>query len=421
MSQRFREQSLIICALDVQFDTTMITGVAGLFDGEEAVSSIAVVHVFEWRIWFGWYNTLGSYIMGARFNRLAHFAVPSLSEDNQEYIQTDLTSLFEYNGQKNSKFRAVYFGTAFQETGHLAALFMKACTVLHAILIEGRETHPVDVTVANFDHVPPAGRCTGVVVLSTLAYPCFGISCLVISSGSFRFMYPEPAPGSPPGDGVLGCGEGIVLLKGKEGADIAQLILVPQSSPFGQLIPLLTKSVLGTRTSMAIFVLLALDLDDPEDVMDFLLSPNTRAWQIWKGAVIKRLRNHERLSFDALDWDGSSLSDQERQMLETLSRDAQDAYEGFQPGCEWKSTSVYGFGRKPVSFERSSSSACWKNCWFGWPARGSEVRVQSTTKIVRRVVELSFELVRGAGHYALSPLLENFRTDEYSMQEAPDR
>lgn len=136
------------------------------------MSSIAVVHVFEWRIWFGWYNTLGSYIMGACFNRLAHSAVPSLSEDNQEHIQTDLTSLFEYNGQKNSKFRAVYFGTAFQETGHLAALFMKACTVLHAILIEGRETHPVDVTVADFDRVPPAGRCTGVVVLSTLAYPC---------------------------------------------------------------------------------------------------------------------------------------------------------------------------------------------------------------------------------------------------------
>ncbi|KAI6042775.1 hypothetical protein EDC04DRAFT_2891620 [Pisolithus marmoratus] len=385
------------------------TGVAGLFGGEEAVSSIALVHVFEGRKWFGWYNSPGSYIMGMRFN---------------------LATLFEYNGRKGPKFRAVHSGTTFQETGHLAALFMKECTEAQPIRIKGRETQPVSVTIANLDHIPPYEKCPTVyrrraplyasipilVSMGTCAacgwyHDWFsfavilfgiivsGISCRVIGSGTFRFTHPEPAPGSPPGDGILGCDEGVVLLKGEEGAvnavtrgkfsllfkckdarrsvrlirmcsvilviqAIAQLILVPQSSPFGQLMfvvsvavswlynlwlwsidkekvqrdilmdtlgrPRLPKYILGTRTSMVIFVLLALELDNPEDVMNFLLPPNTTAWRIWKAAVIKRLRNNEKLSLDASEWDDSSLSDQDRRMLETLSKDAHDAYEGFQ-------------------------------------------------------------------------------------------
>ncbi|KAI6097542.1 hypothetical protein F5141DRAFT_464277 [Pisolithus sp. B1] len=405
------------------------TGVAGLFGGEEAVASIALVHVFEGRRWFGWYNSPGSYIMGMRFNRLARSAVPSLSRDKREHVQTDLASLFEYHGQKGPKFRAVHSGTTFQETGHLAALFMQECTESHAIRIEGRETQPVSVTIANLDYVPPhevfptlhrrrAPFYAGVPIVVSMS-TCVvcgwygewysfsvilfgiivsGISCLVIGSGTFRFTHPEPAPGSPPGDGILGCDEGVVLLKGQEGAvnavtrgrfsllfeckdarrsvrfirmcsvilviqAVAQLILVPQSTLFGQLMfvvsvavswlynlwlwsidkekvqrdllmkvlhkPRLTKYILGTRTSMVIFVLLALDMDDPEDVINFLLPPNTRAWQIWKAAVIKRLRNHEKLRFDASDWDDSSLLEGERQMLKTLFKDAQHAYEGF--------------------------------------------------------------------------------------------
>ncbi|KAI6097541.1 hypothetical protein F5141DRAFT_463894 [Pisolithus sp. B1] len=405
-------------------------GVAGLFGGEEAVASIALVHVFQGRKWFGWYSSPGSYIMGMRFSQLASSAVPSLYRNKGEHIRTDLASLFEYHGRKGPKFRAVHSGTTFQETGHLAALFMKECIDRGATRIKGRETQPISVTIANLGHVPchhesptlykrRAPFYAGVPILVSIgtcaacgwcedwfsfAVILFGMivsgmSCLVIGFGTFRFTHPEPAPGSPPGDGILGCDEGVVLLKGKEGAvnavtrgrfsllfehedarwsvtlirvcsvalviqAIAQLILIPQSSSFGQLMfvvsvavswlynlwlwstdkekvqrdllmkvirePRLIKYILGTRTSMVIFVLLALDMDDPEDVINFLLPPNTRAWQIWKAAVIKRLRSHEKLKFDASDWDDSSLLEGERQMLETLFKDAQDAYEGFE-------------------------------------------------------------------------------------------
>ncbi|KAI6042773.1 hypothetical protein EDC04DRAFT_883402 [Pisolithus marmoratus] len=406
------------------------TGVAGLFGGEEAIASIALVHIFEERKWLGWYNSPGSYIMGMRFSGLAYSAVPPLFECEHEDVQIDLASLFEYHGRKGPKFRAVHSGSTFQETGHRAALFMRECIERRSTRISGRKSQPVSVTIANLDGVsshdkrsmryrrrgPLYASIPILVSIGTCAACSWyhdwfsftailfgiivsGISCRVIGSGTFNFTYPEPAPGSPSRDGILCHDEGVILLKGKEKVvnavtrgkfsllfkckdarrsvrlirmcsvilviqAIAQLILVSQSSPFGQLMfvvsvavswlynlwlwsfdkekvqrdilmeilgrPSLSKYILGTRTSMVIFVLLALDLDDPKDVMNFLLPPNTRAWQIWKKAVITRLKNHEKLSFDASDWDDSSPSDQERQLLETLSADAHEAYEGFQ-------------------------------------------------------------------------------------------
>jgi hypothetical protein len=93
-----------------------------------------------------------------------------------------------------------------------------------------------------------------------------GISCLVLGSADFVFTHPEPAKGSPAGDGILGSDKDIVLLRGTEGAVnsitrgsfslrfssaahytlirwcsvlffiqcITQLLLIPQASLFGQ-------------------------------------------------------------------------------------------------------------------------------------------------------------------------------------------
>ncbi|KIK21852.1 hypothetical protein PISMIDRAFT_62610, partial [Pisolithus microcarpus 441] len=94
-----------------------------------------------------------------------------------------------------------------------------------------------------------------------------GISCYVIGSGTFFFTHPEPAEGSPPGDGILSSDQEIVVLRGEEGAVnsitrggfslrfrsephyedigwcsvllmiqfVAQLLLIPQGTLFGQL------------------------------------------------------------------------------------------------------------------------------------------------------------------------------------------
>ncbi|KAL4081315.1 hypothetical protein V8B97DRAFT_1863685 [Scleroderma yunnanense] len=403
--------------------------VAGILGGEEAISSITLVHVFEGWKWLGWYNSPGSYIMGMRFARLAQSAVPTL-RDSTLHMQTDLAALFEYDCRRGPKFKAAHSGTIIHETGHLASLFMMECADLNATPIPGRNTQPVPVTIANLNHAPDAEvrahwtepcaliyACVPIVVsLGTCAASFIygdwysfsmillgiivsGISCLVIGSGTFLFIHPEPAPGSPPGDGILRGEEGVVILRGEERAvnavtrgkfslrfkdrdarrcikyvkicsfllvmqSIAQLILIPQSPLFGQLMfflslavswlynlwlwsfnrdkvqrnilmnilgkPVLNRFVLGTRTTMVVFVLLVLDLNDPAPIMDDLLASSTKVWQKWKTVVINRLRNHERLMFDLHDWSDPEFSDDEKKMLETLFRDAENAYDGFQ-------------------------------------------------------------------------------------------
>ncbi|KAG1788881.1 uncharacterized protein HD556DRAFT_1496114 [Suillus plorans] len=147
-----------------------------------------------------------------------------------------------------------------------------------------------------------------------------------LESGKFTFSHPIPAPGTPRGDGLLLADNNIIVLLGQEGAVnsiargkfslnfdseteyrnigicssiltmqcIAQLLLIPQATLFGQIMllaslavswaytpwlssfdkseiqrrllvdvvlkrPLMTKYMLGTRTTMAVFVLLALN------------------------------------------------------------------------------------------------------------------------------------------------------------------
>ncbi|KAI6009993.1 hypothetical protein BKA83DRAFT_633349, partial [Pisolithus microcarpus] len=94
-----------------------------------------------------------------------------------------------------------------------------------------------------------------------------GLTRIFISSGKLVFHHPKPADGSPPGDGILGCDHDLVLLKGDKNVvnavthgrfffsfqpkhtcqmvklcsffliaqAITQLICVPQSNLFGQL------------------------------------------------------------------------------------------------------------------------------------------------------------------------------------------
>ncbi|KAI6152510.1 hypothetical protein BKA82DRAFT_4111793 [Pisolithus tinctorius] len=340
--------------------------VAGLLGGEEALTSMAAVHVFGGKTWLGWYNSL---------------------------VQADLATLFEYNGWKGPKFIAVHSGTIMQDTGHIAALLMKECAELGAAAVAGgRKTQSFGVTIARLPDPPePNVKVQSprpyvvffasipiLVSVSTCALSAayrdwygfaiilFGIiangfASTVIGFGKFQFTHPEPAPGSPPGDGILGCDEGIVLLKGAEGAvnavtrgrffllfeskdasrnlricsillitqSLVMLILISQSSFFGQLMfvislatswgynlwlwtfdkekiqreilrkvlgePVLTKFVLKTRTSMLVFVALALNLTDVKEITKVFLVPDT-------SIVIERLKNQRNLEFKDADW-----------------------------------------------------------------------------------------------------------------------
>ncbi|KAI6042762.1 hypothetical protein EDC04DRAFT_3088351 [Pisolithus marmoratus] len=403
--------------------------VAGLLGGEEALASMAAVHVFGGKAWgtrLGWYNSPGSYTMGIRFMRLARSATPAYKHGE---VQADLAALFEYNGWKGPKFTAVHSGTTMQDTGHIAALLKKECTDLSTVtgVAEGRETQPTSVTIAKLGEPPKANAevqspilyvsyfaiipviiSTAALVLSAvysdwyaLAVILFGVTAnglasLVIGSGKFFFTHPDPAPGSPSGDGILDFDDGVVLLVGKEGAvnsvtrgrffllfqskgaslklgicsillitqSLAMLILISQSLFFGQLMfvgslacswaynlwvwtfdkekiqrkilnkilgqPVFIKFILKTRTSMLVFVALALQLRDSTKIMRVFVIPSTEVWVKWEEMVIERLVDGRELEFKEEDWNCDGFCDEQKSLLEVLLKDAMVAYELFK-------------------------------------------------------------------------------------------
>ncbi|KAH9915196.1 uncharacterized protein BXZ73DRAFT_30008, partial [Epithele typhae] len=203
-----------------------------------------------------------------------------------------------------------------------------------------------------------------------------GLSCYWIGSGTLTFTRPKPANGAPPAHGILNDGEQIIILKGPEGAVnavtrgafsldygcgeryhrigvcalllttqfLAQLILLPQGTNFGQIMfltslavswlyniylssldrdsikrrilmkkilqePRMAKYTLGTRTAMAVFVLLVLaerdgahqklwhpvaeqdeaDSKSLQSLFDELLPNDTPTWRVWKDATLRKV------------------------------------------------------------------------------------------------------------------------------------
>ena len=400
------------------------SGVAGVFGGDEAVSAMATVHVYENRRWLGWYNTPGSYQIAKRYGLLAK---SRFFDGFFPGVHTDPATLFELDGRKGPKFRAAHSGTIIEESGHLAALLVKECASREGQVVEGRKTQAIGVTIAELNHVPApqmhprrinayspvfasipiavsVGTCVACGVfedwysfsLILLGILTNGISCLVIGSGKFVFTHPDPAKGSPPGDGILSSDKELVVLKGAEGAVnsitrgrfylsfasepqynnigwcsvlftiqfIAQLLLIPQGSLFGQIMfvaslgvswvynswlssldkekiqrdillnsvlekPVLAKYTLGTRTTMVVFVLLVLQPEEPTEILNELLPNDTKVWRQWKESIVRRLLNKEKLEFGDADWELDGFNVQERSLLETLYGDAQAAYGGF--------------------------------------------------------------------------------------------
>jgi len=232
-----------------------------------------------------------------------------------------------------------------------------------------------------------------------------GLSCFVIGSAKLYFTHPKPAPGSPKGDGIMTGGKEMVILLGVEGAVnsvtrggfslvfadgpnhgnvgicsallvlqfVAQLLLIPQGTLFGQIMFVaslavswaynsylsssdrekiqrkmlreeilpdmtLTKYKLGTRTTMVVFVLLVLRSRNPEKLLNNLLPNDTNTWNIWKRVVLEKMGANQPLSFDEGDYEGVDAV--ERPLLENLYKDAKAAYDGFQEFVPGKSDDI---------------------------------------------------------------------------------
>ena len=145
---------------------------------------------------------------------------------------------------------------------------------------------------------------------------------------------------------------------------IAQLFLIPQASLMGQIMfivslavswvynlllstsdkekmqrhillddilgkPSLKKYILPTRTSAVMFALCALSPDNPGKVLKAYLPNETKVWRRWRKTVLRRFHNKEELHFTQGDWDLPGYSKEEKDLLQTLFRDAETAYDAY--------------------------------------------------------------------------------------------
>ena len=279
------------------------SGVAGFFGGEEAISAMATVHLFKGRKWLGWYNSPGSYTVAKQFGQLAasRFWDGLFPGPNE----TPAIS-FGLDGRSGPKYVASLSGTEMQ-AGHLGYLTMQRAKEEKGLIrIEGRETAPSNVAFlelkdVKYDERVPrrdvGNALVAFVPILTSVVACImcglvgdwfsfsmillgivssGVACLVIGSGELSLdTVKTPAPGAPPGDGMLIGDDIVIVVKGAEkdvnaitkgrfllsiGGQprytrvglcslllllqfLLQLLLIPQGSLFGQIMFLGTLGV----------------------------------------------------------------------------------------------------------------------------------------------------------------------------------
>jgi hypothetical protein len=429
----------------IKIDTS---AVAGFFGGEESLSGMATMHLYEGHAWFGWYNNPGSFVMARRFGELfsgLYKSRPTPGEHKKKppdfVFEVDPNTLFKFDHKEGPQFCASQSSTYIKDTGYASQLFLAACKRLDEIVVPGRSKRRIGVTIADLDEVPPAessprlqrrwsrmmailpiivsvGGCVSCgyfedwycFSLILLGIVSSGLSSLVMGAGDLRFVHPWPSPHAPKGDGILISESEVVVLRGNEGAVtpvtrgrfsvrftsrwqcysirvavfllatqfLLQLLFVPQGTVFGQIVflatlgvswtyhsylfppiemvqrkllfdilklrpSMLTKFSLGTRTQMAVFVLLTLRPNDPAKILDMLLPNDTKIWKKWKSAVLDKLKEMEQdggeFSFE--DSDGGDENGKETQLLKTLLGDATDAYRAY--------LDLKGLKEKPLS------------------------------------------------------------------------
>ncbi|KAF8546279.1 hypothetical protein OG21DRAFT_1527934, partial [Imleria badia] len=218
-------------------------GVAGFFGGEEVLSTIGIMHLYEGRHWFGWYNSPGSYLIAKHFGRMANsrfweglFPGPNESP----------AVVFGLDVKKGPIYVAALSRTT-MPTGHLAYLAMERGKEVIAEELEGRVTRSVTVTYLAMKHVDydtlvkrlsPNSAFFGLIPVIASVVTCLmcalvfdwysfsmiligiissGLASLVIGKGRLVITsVKNPASGVPPGHGILMGENEVMVIKGEE-------------------------------------------------------------------------------------------------------------------------------------------------------------------------------------------------------------
>lgn len=427
-----------------KFDTG---GLAGLFGGSQAVSAFAQVHGVQYRRYLGWYNSPGGIEVARKYGQLAN---SKLFDGIFPGPDLEPAELFELSGLQGPEYIAAHSGTILQETGHMGKLFEMVCEDVKAVDVPGRKTTPEKVTDVELSRVPPAEMqprllrnrwpIIALIPIAVSIATCAlcavyedwytfslilvgilsnGFSYYIVGRGRFVFTHSIPAEGAPDGNGVLMSKHGPIIVLGPEGAvnsitrgrfevkyssapyyhDIgmcaivlsvqflAQILLIPQSTLFGQVLflislavswaynnycgasfdvllfqrgvlrdqilenPAMRRYTLGTRTTMATFALLILKPNNPAPILNRFLPNDSKVWKIWKDAIIAKVATNQPLYFDLTNLHQPDLGVDELKLLQTLLGDAEAAQRGYEHYC---SESAH---KRPTLAEHGSSNS----------------------------------------------------------------
>ncbi|KAG1805696.1 uncharacterized protein BJ212DRAFT_1391051 [Suillus subaureus] len=134
-----------------------VSGVAGFFGGDEAISAIQTIHHYKARKFLGWYNSPGSWNVGKKFGKLAKSRFwdglfPGPDEEPAKF--------FELDGKQGPKYVASRSGSVLEHTGHLAYLIMQKSKEELGYQVKGRVTKRNKVTIIKTQLVfePAAAR-----------------------------------------------------------------------------------------------------------------------------------------------------------------------------------------------------------------------------------------------------------------------
>ncbi|KAH9482133.1 hypothetical protein JR316_0004228 [Psilocybe cubensis] len=225
-----------------------IFSIAGFFGGDEVLESMSTIHLTNGRRWRGWYNSPGAYTVAKSIGRIA----------NSQFWRgifpgswKDPASSFGLDGKKGPQYVAVLSGTKMTSgyMGHLLAQYVKQLPDDVNLVEESRKTRSTAVTIIDIKNVEQLDHLSSrsstlhlllsyFTMISSVACAIFslilfndrfcfsaillgtiigGLSTWVVGTGKLTLQTVfKPAPGSPPGDGVL-IGEEFTVLRGTEG------------------------------------------------------------------------------------------------------------------------------------------------------------------------------------------------------------
>ncbi|KAF9234335.1 hypothetical protein BU15DRAFT_90025 [Melanogaster broomeanus] len=358
-----------------------LSGAVGLFGGDSAVLALQTLHLYEGRRWAGWYNYPGTVTVARKFGQMANSRVwdsvfPGPNEPP--------TTTFALAGMPGPEYNGTFSGTK-METRYLGYLMAKECADCRPQELKLRKTdgeparktgtcivtvmklpqrHAADGSTSKLQtSVVPSlisilaciacllvhdPICASLILLGIVSS---GISSIAFGTAKLSFQIPVPSKNSPPGDGLMFPKSELIILKGDE-ADVnvadpdhytvgvcslllmtqflAQLLLIPASTVFGQITYLVSfiasgcyhlyvasdekekvqrgllckeldvvmeKWSFGTRTQMAVFACLVLGEGrphprefDPCEILMRIIPNQTPVWKYWRKKVVDELR-----------------------------------------------------------------------------------------------------------------------------------